>query len=222
MIQAKGVCFSYSATDPFRFADFHIQKGEKVFIQGPSGAGKTTFLQILSGILRPQNGSLTIAGKDLSKMSSFQRDAFRKDYCGFVFQQFNLLPYLSLYENIALPLRFSNKRKARALENNQDLSQAVNTYLEMLGLQSFANQTPQNISQGQKQRIAIARACIGNPPILLADEPTSSLDGKNVETTMNLLMDQCNQNQTTLLFVSHDPRLKPYFDRCLEMESLLL
>lgn len=179
---------------------------QKVFIYGPSGSGKSTFLSIVSGLLPVNEGSLSILGHRLDKMSSRQRDAFRANNIGYVFQQFNLIPYLNAIDNIKLANQFS-QRKSTTLLNTE-----IKTLLVTLNMPEADWKKPvRNLSIGQQQRIAIARALINKPKLLIADEPTSSLDHVNRDAFMALLMAIVEENGISLLFVSHDMSLSHYF-----------
>ena len=148
-----------------------IFKGEKVFIYGPSGSGKTTLLGLFGGVISPDSGSLEILGQDMKKLSSGARDQFRADHIGFIFQQFNLIPYLNVLENVLLPLKFS-KSKQRSLADSTDEARA---FLSRLGIpESHFKKKVFELSVGQQQRVAAARAMIGSPEIVIADEPTSA------------------------------------------------
>ncbi len=210
-ILLENVKFSYSNTTPKNdicVESLSIAQGEKHFIFGPSGCGKSTLLNLISGVLRPSNGTITVLGESLEKMSSRQRDRFRANNIGYIFQQFNLIDYLNAKENIALARQFSANTKASNLANQ------IAELLKALAVnESDWSRPVSTLSIGQQQRIAIARAFINSPKLLIADEPTSSLDESNRDKFLSLLNTLCDTNQTTLLFVSHDTRLKHHFDR---------
>ena len=187
-----------------------VLTGEKVFIYGPSGSGKTTLLNLIAGILISQSGSLVILDKNIMALPSGARDSFRGDHIGFVFQSFNLIPYLTIYENILLPLKSSTKRLANAGDNVDGEIKRLADHLEM---EKFLNKRVSQLSIGQQQRVAVARSLIGNPQIIIADEPTSSLDEDIANRFMQLLLAEHEKKQFTLLFVSHDKRLARFFDR---------
>jgi putative ABC transport system ATP-binding protein len=181
---------------------------EKLFLYGPSGCGKSTLLNLISGMLSPTQGEINVLGQPLHNMNTKQRDRFRANNIGYVFQQFNLIPYLSAIENIALARHFANKK------NKSPLRAQIHTLLDRLALQENNWHKPVNqLSIGQQQRIAIARALINQPKLFIADEPTSSLDSQNSEQFMSLLMRLCDEYNMALLFVSHDVTLSHYFDR---------
>lgn len=186
--------------------------GQKSFIFGASGSGKSTFLNIISGLYHINSGCITILGQRLETMSYRQRDKFRANNIGYVFQQFNLIPYLNAIDNIKLANKFS-KRKASSLLNAE-----IHELLSTLNMDNNDWLKPvRDLSIGQQQRIAIARALINKPKLLIADEPTSSLDLTNRDAFMKLLMSIVEKNDISLLFVSHDISLSHYFDR---VESL--
>ena len=189
-----------------------LSKGDQTFVHGPSGGGKSTLLGILSGLLRPSDGTVTVLDQRLDSLSNRQRDRFRAEHIGYVFQQFNLIPYLSALDNVLLATRFS------AQKNNIVLQNAIKTLFEALNIAEKEWYRPtRDLSTGQQQRVAIARALINKPQLLIADEPTSSLDSANKEAFMQLLMPMVSDNNMTLLFVSHDLSLSSYFPK---VESL--
>ncbi len=194
---------------------FELQRGEHLFIRGPSGSGKSTLLNLLACVLRPDSGRLTLMQQDTNTLDAAGRDRFRADHIGFIFQQFNLVPYLDLVENVVLPCRFSNRRAARASDAHGGVDAAAAYLLEQL----FADDrldpgTPVvKLSVGQQQRVAAARALIGRPEIVIADEPTSALDFETRARFVDLLFEQVEASRATLVFVSHDPTLAERFDR---------
>lgn len=195
-----------------------VHRGEHLFIKGPSGCGKSTLLGLLTGINQAQQGSVTILGEEQGQLSSRQRDRFRADNIGYIFQQFNLLPYLNVIENVILPCQFSAQRKQRV---EVDLALRAQDLLEKLHLSPALLHKPVvELSIGQQQRVAAARALIGSPPLIIADEPTSSLDHDNRTAFIELLLEQVNQVNATLVFVSHDPTLEALFDRSLDLRLI--
>lgn len=195
-----------------------IQHGEHLFIKGPSGCGKSTLLGLLTGINTATSGQVSVLGENLSDMSGSQRDKFRANHIGYIFQQFNLLPYLSVIENVVLPCQFSALRK-QSVEG--DLYSNARHLLDKLRLPSELLDKPVvELSIGQQQRVAAARALIGKPKVIIADEPTSSLDYDNRTAFIELLLDQVKQANSTLLFVSHDPTLEPLFNRTIDLQQL--
>ena len=192
-----------------------IAAGERLFVQGPSGSGKSTLLGLLSGVLVPQEGSVTVLGETISSLGSAERDRFRADHIGYLFQMFNLIPYLSVVENVTLPLRFSERRRERVADGAKE----ARRMLEHLGMNGLAGRSVTKLSVGQQQRVAAARAMIGSPEIVLADEPTSALDAGHSEGFVKLLFAECERAGATLVFVSHDAALAPLFDRSYELGS---
>ena len=189
-----------------------LSTGEQAFVQGPSGGGKSTLLGILSGMLVPSEGKVTVLGQRLDNMSSRQRDQFRAMHIGYVFQQFNLMPYLNAIDNVLLATQFSNQKNTSLLKSE------IKALFNGLNIpEKEWNRPTRDLSIGQQQRVAIARALINKPQILIADEPTSSLDRENSEAFMRLLMSIVAENRMTLLFVSHDQSLATYFTK---VESL--
>ena len=198
--------------------ELKISKGSKVFIKGSSGSGKTTLLNLIAGVLKPSTGQITVGGQSLSQFSGRQRDLFRADYIGFIFQMFNLIPYLSVLENVTLALNFS---KARKLALNARAEEEARRLLQRLGLDlKLIVRRVTDLSIGQQQRVAAARALIGKPPLLIADEPTSALDTDTRETFIKLLFEECNEAAMTLLFVSHDGGLEHLFDYSLSLSEI--
>ena len=197
--------------------DFQIQAGERLFLRGPSGSGKSSLLALIGGLVQPDRGILSCLGHELTAMSGPKRDRFRADHLGVIFQQFNLLPWLDLRSNVILPCRFSRRRAQRA----GDVNQAAEGLLESMGLASeLWSRRADQLSVGQQQRVAAARALIGQPELVLADEPTSALDSDRRDDFLSLLFTQCKQAGSALLFVSHDRDLAPHFDRQLDLATI--
>ena len=196
-------------------AAFHLERGEHLFVRGPSGSGKSTLLGLLTGILTPQSGFVRLMQQNTTETDAHGRDRLRADHIGYIFQQFNLVPYLDLIENVILPCRFSQRRKHQADQVHGSVAAAAETLLQQLfSDQELDRQAPvAKLSVGQQQRVAAARALIGNPDIVIADEPTSSLDFETRQRFMDLLFEQVEINQATLVFVSHDPTLGKQFRR---------
>jgi putative ABC transport system ATP-binding protein len=202
-------------------AEFAMPVGEHVFLCGPSGCGKSTLLNVLAGVLKPDSGLLELLGQDLTSLSAARRDRFRADHVGFIFQQFNLIPYLSVLDNILLPCRFSRRRAARALEQSPSLHAEAGRLLQHLDLaESLWHRQATALSVGQQQRVAAARALIGRPELVFADEPTSALDSERQASFLGLLRQECVAADAALLFVSHDRRLATGFDRELSLAEL--
>ena len=195
-------------------ADFSIAAGERVFLAGPSGSGKSTLLGLIGGVLQADSGAITVLGSELSDLSTAERDRRRSDYVGFIFQLFNLLPYLSVIENVTLTCRFSARRKERALRNAATPEAEAARLLQNLGIPAdMHTRRVTDLSIGQQQRVAAARALIGAPELLVADEPTSALDHDLRSRFIDLLLGECSANGSAVLFVSHDLSLGPQFDR---------
>jgi putative ABC transport system ATP-binding protein len=201
--------------DTLAIPALHIGAGETVFLHGPSGCGKSTLLGLLAGVLVPTAGEVRLRGQPWSALRGAVRDRLRADHLGYIFQQFNLLPYLSVLDNVWLPCRFSAARAARAgATQAQDLLQRVALPAELWPRRADA------LSVGQQQRVAAARALIGAPELVIADEPTSALDAALRDDFMALLLQQCRAAGSTLVFVSHDERLAAAFDRRLSLPEL--
>lgn len=213
VIQIKDLHFRYPSEkqDLLQIPDLEIQAGEKVFVRGPSGSGKSTWLELIAGIQLAQSGAVNVCGQDLTNLDEVGRDRFRADHLGFIFQNFNLLPFLNVRENIQLGISFSPVRRGRVKEGD------VEHLLERLGLAGFADRRAQDLSVGQAQRVAAARALLGRPEIILADEPTSALDSDHREAFLRLLFDVVEESQMTLIFVSHDRSLASLFHRSLDL-----
>ncbi|MAB41252.1 MAG: methionine ABC transporter ATP-binding protein [Pseudomonadales bacterium] len=201
---------------------FSLQAGERLFLKGPSGSGKTPLLGLLGGVHQPQQGAISLLGQSLRQLSSLRRDRFRADHTGYLFQQFNLLPYLSVLDNVTLPCRFSALRRERALRQQPTLDTAAEHLLRELGLSdaTLHQRSAGALSIGQQQRVAAARALIGSPELVIADEPTSALDADSRDAFLKLLFDECEQMGSSLLFVSHDTSLATRFDRALSLAEL--
>lgn len=195
-----------------------VAEGESVLVLGPSGCGKSTLLSLMAGVLLAQQGRVALMGQDWAALRATRRDAWRVDHVGYIFQQFNLLPYLSALDNVLLPCRFSHLRRTRAGTDERAAAQAL---LEQVGLPSQAWASPASaLSVGQQQRVAAARALIGQPALLIADEPTSALDEPLRDQFMALLHDTRARGAGALVFVSHDTRLTAHFDRVLRLPEL--
>ena len=203
-------------------ADFVVEAGERVFIEGPSGSGKSTLFGLLGGVLSPRQGTLRILDAEISAMPARRRDGFRADHIGIVFQMFNLVPYLSMIGNVTLPCRFSRRRRERATSRSGSPEAEARRLLSRLGLDrdDTLARTVTDLSVGQQQRVAVARALMGAPEVIMADEPTSALDEGTRERFLKLLFAQCDEAGATLLFASHDTRLGPLFDRRLSLPAL--
>lgn len=190
-----------------------VDKGEKLFVEGHSGSGKSTLLNIITGIISPQHGKLNIMGADLTSLSPIERDRYRANTMGVIFQQFNLLPYLSVEENIKLSRLFVTD-KNRTFNDIESLLKALNLSSDLLARKASS------LSIGQQQRVAVARALYHRPPLIIADEPTSALDTRNRNEFIELLLEQAEAFGSTVLFVSHDQSLAHHFDRTVTMDEL--
>ena len=224
MITIKDLKYRWSKFEPLTLdiAEFTVAKNEKVFLQGASGSGKTTLISIIGGVFAANEGAITIKQTRLNELEPSARDRFRADHIGFIFQQFNLLPYLSVAENIIIPCQFSRRRKNNALNEFGSLDNAASRLLNELGLtrKQLTARSVNRLSVGQQQRVAAARALIGSPQIVIADEPTSALDTDAQQDFLQLLFDECKLRGITLLFVSHNCGLAGLFDRTVNMNDL--
>ncbi len=224
MIRMSDVRFRWRRTDPLvlDISRLEVAAGERVFIKGPSGSGKTTLLNLLGGVAVPEAGGISIMDTDIVALGGARRDAFRADHIGFIFQMFNLVPYLSLVDNVTLPCRFSAARRRRVLERAGTLEAEARRLLGQMGLDvdALASRSVAQLSMGQQQRVAAARSLIGAPELIIADEPTSSIDAEVRRAFLDLLFGEVMQAGTTLLFVSHDPSLEAAFDRTLALAEI--
>lgn len=206
-------------TNTIELDELTLTAGEHLFVRGASGSGKTTLLNLLCGIHVPTTGQLRLLGKDLAALSPSRRDQFRADHIGVVFQQFNLLPYLSILDNVTVSCAFSRRKRARASATDE-ITTTARRLLRSLNLGDELHSRPvAELSVGQQQRVAVARALIGSPEILIADEPTSALDADNRDRFLDLLFQEASAHGCTLIFVSHDPDLARRFDRTIELAS---
>ena len=216
-LEFKKLKFSYKSPSidkkPILEIDtFQVLKGEKVFLYGPSGCGKSTLLNLVAGVLKPTEGSIRVLGHDFDLLSSSKKDQIRGEKIGYIFQSFNLIPYLSVKENILLPL-WMNKKKDTSSDN-------LGGILKSLNIEELQDSEVVNLSIGQQQRVAAARALVGEPQLVIADEPTSSLDKKNTLEFMELLLKKWEEKRFTLLFVSHDETLADFFEKKVSLEEL--
>ncbi|CAA6820646.1 MAG: ABC transporter related protein, partial [uncultured Thiotrichaceae bacterium] len=203
--------------DTLNIPELIVQQGEHAFLRGSSGSGKTTLLNMLAGILLPEQGEIRLLEQDICTMRAKQRDRFRADHMGVIFQQFNLLPYLSMLENVLLPCHFSDRRRQQAGAMQENAEQL----LEHLKLDKKLLQRPvTELSVGQQQRVAVARALIGKPEIIIADEPTSALDTDTRNDFLKLLFSEAEAQGSTILFVSHDPHIATHFPRIIELAEV--
>jgi putative ABC transport system ATP-binding protein len=214
-IRMKDVVFAYPGSQAtiLKILSFSVQKGERVFLRGPSGSGKTTLLGLISGIHVARQGEVQVLGQDLASLTASGRDQFRGRNIGYVFQMFNLIPYLNVLENVLVQGGLVGKHSAGTVEHARSL-------LSQLGMGNFENHRVDRLSVGQQQRVAAARALVGSPGLVIADEPTSALDYDLRDAYLDVLFSLCHSEGTTLLFVSHDPSLHTHFDRVVELGQL--
>jgi putative ABC transport system ATP-binding protein len=224
VIDIRGLSFRWQRQTPIVLAveTLSVEKGERVFIEGPSGSGKSTLLSLLAGVAVPQEGELRVLGQRLDQLGSVQRDHFRAHHIGYIFQMFNLIPYLSMVDNVVLPCRFSKARHDKALQHSASLEAEALRLLAHLDMAhaDLLHRPVTALSVGQQQRVAAARALMGAPELLIADEPTSSLDTDRREAFVRLLFEECAQAGSTLIFVSHDASLEALFDRTIQLAAL--
>jgi putative ABC transport system ATP-binding protein len=218
-VDIESLRFAYRASKPvLDIAELKVGKGERVFLHGPSGCGKTTLLGILAGVLKADAGSVKILGQDMARLSGSKRDELRGAHIGYIFQMFNLIPYLSVLENIQLPCRVSAERARRL--NGASLDSEAHALAGRLGIGAIVHDNAVDLSVGQQQRVAAARALLGAPELIIADEPTSALDEDHRESFLELLFEQCRAIGSTLIFVSHDRRMMVRFDRSLSLREI--
>jgi putative ABC transport system ATP-binding protein len=206
LIEARGVVRSFGQTPALRGASVSVTAGEILAVMGPSGSGKSTLLHCLSGILAPDSGEIWFDGRRIDAMGEAGRSALRRDHFGFVFQFGQLVPELSAEENIALPLLLAGARRAAALDR-------ARPWFERLGLDGLEQRRSGELSGGEAQRVALARGLVAGPRVLFADEPTGSLDSLAGELVMNLLTAAVRDQGTTVVLVTHEPRVAAYADR---------
>jgi putative ABC transport system ATP-binding protein len=218
-IAVRGITKTYAegvtGTPALNGVDLDIRRGEFTLLMGPSGSGKTTLLSIMGCILRPSEGSVTVAGRDVSKLDESKMPAVRLKHIGFVFQGFNLFPTLTAGENVELSLELKGAKKVYAKDEARRL-------LELVGLGEKYDEYPVNLSGGQKQRVAVARAVAGSPDVILADEPTAALDSHSGRSVMEVLKKLAQEQQRAVVVVTHDNRILEYGDRIVRMEDGLI
>lgn len=212
-IALRNLHFAYAAQTLLHIPDWQVPLGARIFLRGASGSGKSTLLGLLCGVLRPASGELRVLGQDLARMGGRARDRFRARHLGVVFQQFNLVPWLSVRDNVRLAAHFAGAPKNLDAQL-AELSAQLNLGPELLERKAGA------LSIGQQQRVAVMRALINRPAILLVDEPTSALDQENRDAFMRLLLQTVDACEATLLFASHDQTLAEHFSHHLSMAQL--
>lgn len=216
MIQCRGIAKSYrkgtTVVTPLEALDLDVPRGEFLALMGPSGSGKTTLLNLLSGIDSPSEGSLVIAGTELAKLSRRELTKWRAAHVGYIFQLYHLVPVLSAFENVELPLLLAPMSK-------KDRHARVTAALELVGLADRMHHTPGELSGGQEQRVAIARALVADPALLVADEPTGDLDRESATRILDLLRQLAAEHGKTIVMVTHDPRAAAAAHRTLHLEK---
>jgi putative ABC transport system ATP-binding protein len=218
-VELHDVRFAYTPSVPvLDIPSLSITRGERALVFGPSGSGKTTLLGILAGILRADAGSVHVLGHDLTRLSGAARDAFRGAHIGYIFQMFNLIPYLNVLENIMLPCQVNKQQRQRL--GAVPIPEAAQRLADRLGIGDLTTTSVLRLSVGQQQRVAVARALLGAPEIIIADEPTSALDTDHREQFLTLLFESCARTGATLIVVSHDRGLMPLFDRGIALPEL--
>lgn len=216
MIQCRGVSKTYykgkTEVTPLEALDLDVPQGEFLALMGPSGSGKTTLLNLLSGIDSPTTGSLVIAGEEIGKLSRRQLTAWRAKHVGYIFQLYHLVPVLTAFENVELPLLLSGMSKKVRHER-------VRTALELVHLGDRMHHAPTELSGGQEQRVAIARAIVADPPLLVADEPTGDLDREAAKNILDLLRALAAEHGKTIVMVTHDAKAAAAADRTVHLEK---
>ena len=216
MIQCRGVSKSYhkgsTVVTPLEALDLDVAKGEFLALMGPSGSGKTTLLNLLSGIDSPTSGSLVIAGTEISQLSRRDLTKWRANHVGYIFQLYHLVPVLTAFENVELPLLLSSMSK-------KERHARVETALALVGLSDRMHHTPSELSGGQEQRVAIARAVVADPPLLVADEPTGDLDRESATRILDLIRQLARDHGKTIVMVTHDAKAAAAADRILHLEK---
>ena len=221
IIKIDTVKFYWSKKSNFKIfvPNLEIKKGEKVLLLGESGSGKTTILSLICGFLNPLSGNIFIKGKTINQLSSKTKDEYRADNIGIIFQQFNLLPYANVVDNGLLPVYFS---KVRSNNVPYKREKVIELFKQLRLPDDIIQFKASSLSMGQQQRVAVARALIGNPSLIIADEPTSSLDADAQKIFLDLMFEQISENNSTLLMVSHDRSLSGQFDRLIDINEILI
>ncbi|MCX6126721.1 MAG: ABC transporter ATP-binding protein [Proteobacteria bacterium] len=216
-IKLQRLEFAYRDEIPILNVPFlQVEPGESVFLYGPSGCGKTTLMGLVAGILPSRTGQVSVLGQDMSQLSGVQKDKFRARSIGYIFQVFNLVPYLSVFENILLPTLFGRERSG-GFDSFED---EIASLIKQLGIAELKDRSVLELSIGQQQRVAAARALLGSPGLILADEPTSALDADSRLDFIEALFAQATREKSSILFVSHDRSLEKRFNRTLSLVEL--
>lgn len=213
IFEIKDLKFKYSTSETLvlDLPQLNIKQGQSVFLYGPSGSGKSTLLEILAAVAQPQSGQIKILNQDITSFSNAEKDQFRSKHIGYIFQQFNLVPYLSVEENINLSFLFNKKDKSEKIYSR---------LVSELNIKNIQHKKVNQLSIGQQQRVAAARALVFQPEIILADEPTSALDSDRRENFIKILFELATEQKSTLVFVSHDMTLKPMFNVALDLKVI--
>jgi putative ABC transport system ATP-binding protein len=223
LLEVQDLRFAWrgSTHDCLDIAAFRVEPGEAVFLHGPSGCGKSTLLSLMAGVLLPKAGRVALLGTQWADLRSSSRDRNRVDHVGYIFQQFNLLPYLTALDNVLLPCRFSARRREAAMRHAGSPVVAAKDWLTGMGLDAKVWQrAAHTLSVGQQQRVAAARALLGQPDLVIADEPTSALDEDRREAFLDLLLSSCSKAGSALVLVSHDRRIADRFARQVSLPSI--
>ncbi len=217
ILTTKNLRYAYQNRKTIDFPDINLDASKKVLISGLSGSGKTTLLNLIAGALQIQTGEIDLTGHQYSTMSSTQLDKLRANHIGYVFQTLNLIPFLSVIDNITLGVRFSKQRRSKV----DNIDKEVSRLIESLGLEkTVLNTSVDHLSIGQQQRVAVARALIGKPNLILADEPTSALDSDSTKRFLKELVQTFDPSSQALLLVSHDLSLGDFFDEVIDFNTV--
>jgi putative ABC transport system ATP-binding protein len=224
-ISLSNIKFSWGSAESdfqLKLNNFQLNRQESSILVAPSGAGKSTLLSLICGTIRPEEGTVRILDQSIENKSAAERDSFRADHLGIIFQQFNLIPYLSAIDNVLLPLHFSSNRKKKSGKTQSKLVLEAERLLRALGIvpETLGRQKANTLSIGQQQRVAAARAFIGSPELIIADEPTSSLDEKSQDEFLDQLFSQKEVTGATLLMVSHNARVAKRFNKLIKLQDI--
>lgn len=222
IVDISDLGFAWPGQQPLlHIPSFQLSAGERLFLRGPSGSGKSTLLGLIAGVLEAQSGAVNVLDQDMARLSGAARDRVRADHLGVIFQLFNLVPYLSVVQNVILPCRFSKRRQTEVNAAGGAHTEATRL-LAQLGLDDpeLLSRKVTDLSVGQQQRVAAGRALIGNPSLIIADEPTSALDADSRDRFIALLSAEVQKTGAALLFVSHDGGLAKLFDRALDLSEI--